>query len=366
MDAPVPIPSSATPAENLSLTAEQPPLAEASSSAAADLPLQRHQFQFAGNTGEYFRIWIVNLVLTIVTLGIYSAWAKVRTQRYFHANTSVAGGHFEYLADPIAILKGRLIGLALFGGYAIATRFSVVAALVVLALIFVLTPFLIVSAMRFRLRNVSWRNVRFAFDGQLGEAAKLYLLLPLLLIPTLGLAWPYVQYRQRKFLVEQARFGGTRFAPDFASGEFFSMFFSALGLTFVAFLGAGIIGVLLAYIWQPLMFVALVPAYLFAFVYYPTRLQIHVLNHSHLGEHRLQCTMTVAELYLLQLTNLVAVAGTLGFAYPWARIRVARYRAECMAILTRGTLDEFAAEAAASSNAVGQETGEFFDLDIGL
>jgi uncharacterized membrane protein YjgN (DUF898 family) len=35
-------------------------------------------FQFTGTTGEYFRIWAVNLLLSIVTLGLYSPWAKVR------------------------------------------------------------------------------------------------------------------------------------------------------------------------------------------------------------------------------------------------------------------------------------------------
>ncbi len=34
--------------------------------------------EFHGSGGEYFRIWIVNLCLTIVTFGIYTAWAKVR------------------------------------------------------------------------------------------------------------------------------------------------------------------------------------------------------------------------------------------------------------------------------------------------
>ncbi|MFB1034562.1 MAG: DUF898 family protein, partial [Sinobacterium sp.] len=34
--------------------------------------------KFLGKTGEFFSIWIVNLLLTIVTLGIYSAWATVR------------------------------------------------------------------------------------------------------------------------------------------------------------------------------------------------------------------------------------------------------------------------------------------------
>ena len=38
------------------------------------------QLQFNGKGFEYFKIWIVNIFLTIVTLGIYSAWAKVRNK----------------------------------------------------------------------------------------------------------------------------------------------------------------------------------------------------------------------------------------------------------------------------------------------
>src|SRR5690348_14861168 len=57
-----------------------------------------HRFEFHGDAREYFRIWIVNLALGIVTLGIYSAWARVRTQRYFYANTRLAGAPFDYQA----------------------------------------------------------------------------------------------------------------------------------------------------------------------------------------------------------------------------------------------------------------------------
>src|SRR5690606_20455872 len=83
----------------------------------------RHQVEFHGNGGEFFRIWIVNLVLSILTLGIYSAWAKVRTNRYFYGNTEVAGSHFEYLAEPMQILKGRLVAVALFILFGIASEF---------------------------------------------------------------------------------------------------------------------------------------------------------------------------------------------------------------------------------------------------
>jgi len=81
---------------------------------------QEHPFEFTGDGWEYFKIWIVNLLLTILTLGIYSAWAKVRRLHYFYRNTLLAGASFEYHGTPIAILKGRLIAFALFLVYTLA------------------------------------------------------------------------------------------------------------------------------------------------------------------------------------------------------------------------------------------------------
>jgi uncharacterized membrane protein YjgN (DUF898 family) len=65
--------------------------------------------QFTGQAGEYFRIWIVNLCLTVITLGFYSPWAKVRRKRYFYGSTLLDGAAFEYTGNPVAILKGRLL-----------------------------------------------------------------------------------------------------------------------------------------------------------------------------------------------------------------------------------------------------------------
>ena len=66
-------------------------------------------FQFEGSATEYFKIWIVNVLLAIVTLGVYSAWGKVRTESYFYGNTIVNGSSFRYTGDPVKILKGRII-----------------------------------------------------------------------------------------------------------------------------------------------------------------------------------------------------------------------------------------------------------------
>ncbi|MBL9131958.1 MAG: DUF898 family protein, partial [Verrucomicrobiaceae bacterium] len=80
--------------------------------AAPGGPERAYPFEFHGRAGEFFRIWIVNVVLTVLTLGIYAAWAKVRTKRYFHGNTLLDGKPFDFTGNPISILKGNLI----FGG----------------------------------------------------------------------------------------------------------------------------------------------------------------------------------------------------------------------------------------------------------
>lgn len=60
------------------------------------LPLASHALQtlpvqFNGDARDYFRVWLVNALLTIVTFGIWSAWAKVRTQRWFYGHTQIGG-----------------------------------------------------------------------------------------------------------------------------------------------------------------------------------------------------------------------------------------------------------------------------------
>ncbi|HEY0302921.1 MAG TPA: DUF898 family protein, partial [Rhizomicrobium sp.] len=90
------------------------------SHAPGDDALTVHAVEFRGRGAEYFRIWVVNVALTVLTLGVYSAWAKVRTQRYFYGNTYLAGHSFEYHASAVRILIGRAIALALFAGYTLS------------------------------------------------------------------------------------------------------------------------------------------------------------------------------------------------------------------------------------------------------
>ena len=91
--------------------------------AAPQAPAVRHQMRFEGSGGEYFKIWIVNLALSIVTLGIFSAWAKVRSKRYFYGNTYLGEHNFDYHAEPLRILLGRAVAVVVLLIYSLASTF---------------------------------------------------------------------------------------------------------------------------------------------------------------------------------------------------------------------------------------------------
>ena len=112
--------------------------------ASASAQVVRHPPEFNGKTGEYFGIWFVNLLLSLVTLGIYSAWAKVRTERYFYGNTRLAGSSFDYLADPVAILKGRLIAYAVVIVLVLSSHFLPVLYVLMILALFALMPLIVV------------------------------------------------------------------------------------------------------------------------------------------------------------------------------------------------------------------------------
>src|SRR3989442_14230021 len=132
------------------------------------------QPEFTGTAAEYFRIWIVNLFFTLVTLGIYSAWAKVRKRRYFYGSTRLDGDSFDYFASPKAILNGRIIALAIIAIYALAGELypqSRYAFWAVGALAF---PWLGVRALAFNSRNSAYRGLRFNFAATPNQATPAY------------------------------------------------------------------------------------------------------------------------------------------------------------------------------------------------
>lgn len=193
---------------------------------------------FQGNTTEYFGIWIVNLLLTIVTLGIYSAWAKVRRKKYFYNNTLIENFGFDYHAKPIAILKGRAIAFVFFIIYVSVKSTNPVIAGALLMILFLLIPWLVVRGSIFNARNSSHRGLRFDFVGTVSEAAKVFIGLGLLTAITLGLAAPYAAHQRNQFLAKGHRFGLSQFEMERVVKQFYKVYLIVFLLPFIGILAA--------------------------------------------------------------------------------------------------------------------------------
>jgi uncharacterized membrane protein YjgN (DUF898 family) len=351
-----------------------PPPPDESAPPAAPAPVE-YPFEFHGAEREYFRIWIVNLALTILTLGIWSAWAKVRTERYFYANTRAAGTPFEYLARPLPILKGRIIAFMLFSAYLLGSQFSLRLQLTMVGLIGLLSPWLIVRGLMFRARYSSWRGLTFRFVPGYWSAYKYYLLMYLLFPLTLGLIFPYIKWRQKQFLVTHHRFGRRDFGFNASAGDFYIPYFIAIGMLIGSWiLVAIIVSATLAggggrdpgmngfYFILAISY----SAYFVIFVYLAARVLNLTYNNAALPGFALRSTVRTRDLMRLYAFNTLGILLSLGMLIPWAMIRMARYRASRLVLLASDDPGTIEAEAQGDVSAVGAEIDHVFDMDIGL
>jgi uncharacterized membrane protein YjgN (DUF898 family) len=339
---------------------------------------QELRFSFTGTGSEYFRIWIVNLVLTIFTLGIYSAWAKVRRMQYFYRNTQLNGSSFDYHGTPVAILKGRIIAVALFAAYYTFLKLLPLLGLAIGLCIALIMPFLLVISFRFRLYNSSYRSLRFGFSGSVKSAYFTFLALPIFTLFTLYLLAPFTHQRIKAYQHNNSRFGQSNFSFNAGAGSFYLVYFFALMqfLLIIALFGFGayhmlkgttahmpreaVIGIVMA------VYLLLILASLLVVPYFISRIQNLIWNHTQLGAHRFNSSLTVHGLAWIIISNFFLIILTLGLFKPFADIRLARYRIEHLTLLPAGSIDDFVASEQQQISAAGTETAGIFDVDIGF
>ncbi len=366
-------------------------------------------FVFTGTGAGYFRIWIVNLLLTVVTVGIYSAWAKVRRLRYFYGNTLVDGSPFEFHGRPIALLKGRVVGLVLLAGYTQAPKVSFALWLAVVAGLVALLPWLLWKSLRFRFANSSYRGIRFGFDGTLAQAYLTFIplmvmvLTPSLLAVLLGhaandarslraagafaligtatlLFAPWFYFRLRAYQHRHARLGATPFAFEarVRSAYWLAIKIALLMIGFGLIAGAcaAAFGMVASFshvgAGKPPALASIIAAVGIAYLIMLSGLsqpiamiQNFVWNHSALGGAPFASDVRRSKLWRILFVNLVLTVATAGLFWPFAVVRSARYRIGSLS----WSGDAGAVAAGANDlrvGASGEETAELFGLDIAL
>ncbi|OHV85979.1 YjgN family protein [Ensifer sp. LCM 4579] len=352
---------------------------------AAEGKVQR--LSFTGSAGEYFGIWIVNILLTIVTLGIYSAWAKVRRNRYFYGNTVLLGRGFDYHARGGQILIGRLIVFAYLVLYNFMLTFVPFVGIGLAAALLFLVPLLLARGLRFSARVTSYRNVRFDFVGRTGGAFLAFIVGPVLAAITLGILAPLASRWTYRYIGNNLRYGDKGFSTDPSVGAIYrtwgiSAAVIVLGLLIVGFIAFLNLAVVAAAVdpdmLPPEMQVSLgllaALAYAMVLAIFGTAALVYRAGVRNVawsattfdGKHRLLSDLSRPRYAWIAVSNFVLTLVTLGLMRPWAAVRMARYVNEHTGIRFDGNVGEVFSASAAQGSVVGAEFMDIEGFDFGF
>ncbi|HVE15196.1 MAG TPA: YjgN family protein [Chthoniobacterales bacterium] len=345
--------------------------------------------EFRGAGGEYFGIWIVNLLLCIVTLGIYIPWARVRTRRYFHRNTVLDGHSFDYVADPKRLLIGYLIVGAFFIIYMVSGAINPLLALPIILIFWLALPWLRYKSARFYASNSTYRNLRFRFDGTLGEAYTAYLGFPLLAMVTLGLLSPYASFKGKEYYLGHFSFGSFHSTFTGKPGWFFKVLYL---LAFGGIVGiAVVVGIFVTVAASyssgaphhhaghaevvPSVSVIILTLAVYGGMFLLLGLWLvlsknycwnHLVVNPGPSEIAFRSQLKVGKYLWIVLSNIVLTVLTVGLFAPFAAVRLYKYRVTSLSITGGAALDDAMAVISSEPNAIGDSASDLFDFEFGL
>ena len=348
---------------------------------------------FAGRAREYFGIWITNLALSLITLGIYSAWAKVRRLTYFHNRTVISGYGFGYHATGMQLLRGRLISVAII----VLVNFLILAyplsAFVIVPLFAAAAPWLVNKSLKFSARMTSFRNVRFDWHGTYWKSFLFFVIGPFIGLASLGTLLPLMSRYYYRYFATGHSYGITRFSAEPGTAGFYIAFLvgALLPAILIGILAAGGYAVYLdPYLLVPefgdpvpwavflsaefllfllAMFIqgfVLGLLFFLAFVYAPLCRNL-LVNTLALGDTaRFRSEISPPRFVWISLSNLFLTIVSLGLMLPWCQVRMYRYLCNCTSVSLVGDMDDFIDSERLKRSAFGEEFAEFEGFDISI
>lgn len=382
--------------------------------------------KFEGNGTEYFKIWIVNILLTILTIGLYYPWAKVRNKRYFYANTTLEGRSFEYHATGKQLLVGYLIAMTLLIVYIGVQKVSPIGSLIVLLVFFAGLPWIVWRSLKFNARMTSFSNVRFGFDGTLGQSYVNFFLYPLMFFiviyaPTITIAllspnsggligfamlvsmgfgiymFGWLKEKNLTYMIGGLRYGQGAFGTKYEAGSFATIGLMTVIVFSIAMIvimfAAGIISVSaigvenLAALKEkgtgseeetaerlrtilPLIasvYLGMIVASLISFAHWTAKYREYLFANTTLdGTVAFASTLKFSTALWVLLSNLLLVIVTAGLAYPWAKVRWTKMSVESIQAEASEGFDTYMTQKHTEESSLGEQIGDAFDVDVGI
>ena len=186
--------------------------------------------KYFGKGAEFAIIYFKNIILTLITLGLYYPWAKVEILKYHYQSTELEQARFSFHATGKEVFRGFIkvyvifILLYAFLFYALQTENDV---LMVSAIGFfylfllLIIPFAIHGAVRYRSSRSSWKGIHFKYLGDRTEFFWLYVKGLLITVFTLGIYGAWFQVDIRKYIFSHLRFGDLSFDFKGNGGDLF-------------------------------------------------------------------------------------------------------------------------------------------------
>jgi len=344
--------------------------------------------KFWGAGRSLYGVFMTNSFLTLVTLGLYSFWGRVRVREYFHSQTSFAGGRFAYHGTGKELLIGWAKALGVFGlpyVFFSALPFmwkgvpEIVPHTIAGLLLLVFIPIAVVGAHRYRLSRTSLRSIRFSFRGRVRDYMKLWLKGSLLSVATLGFYYPYFENARRAFLVSHSYYGNQPFHYDGQGKDLLKIFGKASGLYLLTMIGMGfLLGLLVGSLSLPLskistvmmasgFFMAVLPvtALVVPWFYVQAARQRFFWAHTRFGEARFHYPISAWRLFELRLGHLVLLLTTLGLTWPWVQVRNLQFMYHYLSLhgpVSFQTIEQEARDASPT----GEALAGFFDAGFDL
>ena len=383
-----------------------------------------YPLEFSGSGGEFFRVWIVNLLLSVLTLGFYTPFARRRTAQYFYGHTMVADSPLEFTAQQKKMVVGFLILVALYVAFRVAAdtgQDAMVSVMMIGAA--VMAPYFWGSAMRFRLNATRWRGVRLQFTGRWSEVYRASWPLFIIALAWIGVlavvdamivevagerarvdevgpifaavgvallvmlvCFMRLEFNYKSLLVERARIGGQpgRWKPVF--GDFVSIWLATAGVFLLSVLVVGVLVVLAMGgsfalfsnmkqmgFFAVLLMIAMVLGGIFilflasgpARAYREARMFRLVWNNIGVSQvARFKCRLKVGSYVWLRVKNILLTLLTLGFYRPFAMVSEYRMKVDSVTLHVKGGLDQLVGQLAREEQGLGDALADAAGLDL--
>lgn len=278
-----------------------------------------NRLKFEGKGFDFFKIFIVDVLLNIISLSLLYPRSIVREARYLWSETSLGNSPFTFKGTTkaafnaymktllvvvlfmiIALGEGLLIGYGHLQGSMVA---SYITAFTILAVVVLVTPFIMHGDLNFFINNTVWRSVTANYKGKLSEISGINLRGILLSALTLGVYSAWYETQLYKYTLENTRFGSLRFSYNGTSKELFKIYIKGFLL--------GIVTLGIYNIWNV------------------RDLYNYTVNHTLVRkgdqEFNLYSDANTRDVFEFMVGNVLLVVLTLGFGTPWAIIRTFRF-----------------------------------------